>query len=255
MSLGRPQDISRPVCGDKSRCFQWEFTSVPLSSSLGVSGGEGIATGKDAQMQTLPTHTWTHTIPLYLLISSKVNTRFFGAFSGLNSCVLVSRDHFQGHFTVHTVWHCTAPRSGQTFHLQARTIRADQSWSLETRRSWFFHTRLHTESAPPRRHRLGPLTLWTVRVQSWGGTKRVAPAASWEEPAVIHAECVSGDWVTLPREEKAGSTHCTHCWNRRHLTYTRQVRSVCGGACVCMRIWNSICRFACMCVSPSVSVQ
>lgn len=71
-------------------------TSVPLSSFLGVSGGEGIATGKHTQMQTLAhidKHTQSHSICWFPARSAQG----FGAFSGLNSCVLVFRDHNQGH--------------------------------------------------------------------------------------------------------------------------------------------------------------
>lgn len=151
----------------------------------------------------------------------------------------------------------THPRPRQMFYLQGP---ADQSWSLESVHSgdFFFHKCSHTVDPTPSAP-LGPLTLWTVRVQSPGVTKRVAPAASWEELAVIHAECVSGDWVTLPRVEEAGSTHCIHCWNRRHLTYTRQMRSVCGGACVCAWVCvcgGGICSVACiqLCVCNSFLV-
>lgn len=121
---------------------------------------------------------------------------------------------------------CPEDRSSER-PLQTRMIWTDQRWSLESFCFFFFFLqalihRLHL----PLWHFL---TLWTVRVQSPGGTKRVAPAASWEELAVIHAECVSGDWVTAPGGETAGSAHSAHCWNRRHLTFTRQARSVCVG--------------------------
>lgn len=216
------------------------ITSAPLSSFLGVSGGEGIATGE---------HTQFHFICWFparstqgCLVFSIVWFPLFGS-SETTSRV--------GYIFVHTVQPYTVyKRSGLMLHLWTRMSWVDQRCSLETLCFGLFITaRTHSQSHPG-----GPLTLWTVRVQSWSVTKRVAPAASWEELAVIHAECVSGDWVTLPREGKAGSTHCTHCWNRRHLTYPRQVCSVCGGACVCVCLYMKEHLHICMHVCISLLV-
>lgn len=156
------------------------------------------------------------------------------------------------HYTT-LYWNWEYERPGQMLYFWTRMSWVDQRCSLETLHFWTFpncsHTHTHSWSHPGGT----PLTLWTVRVQSSSVTKRVAPAASWEELAVIHAECVSGDWVTLPREGKAGSTHCTHCWNRRHLTYPRQVCSVC--VCVYMKEHLQICMLVLVfmyCISRSL---
>lgn len=210
-------------------------TSALLSSFWGVSGGEGIAIGKHTQMQTF----------------TQIHNPTLSAATRSTQCSLVWIPAFWS-LEISRVSYILSPHCTALYLNELLGQRAPKLF-LRDPPLCVFHRRSHGRSGSHPGAPLGPVTRWTVRVQSRSVTKRVAPAASWEELAVIHAECVSGDWVTLPRKGKAGSAHYTHCWNWRHLTYTRQVHSVCAGP-VCMQAhgWASGYLCACVCLSAGL---
>lgn len=120
-----------------------------------------------------------------------------------------------------------------------------------------FHNCSCTVSIPPGGAApLGLLTPWTVRVQSRGGTKRVAPAASWEELAVIHTECVSGGLDNSAKGRKGG-WDTLHTLLKQKTSHLHKTSAECvwrRGACVWWRTWRSICRFGCVYVCVFLSV-
>lgn len=156
--------------GAHSRVIRWTsqlcqrlecVTSMPLSSFLGVSGGEGIATGEHTQMQTLiHEHTQLDFICWFPARSTQG--------SSVVSVVLVSS--FWSSDTTFRVgcvflnprcstpyWNLACNRSGQMLRLYHKDELSRSKVFIRDPALWAFQNCSHTESIPPRWH---PLALW-----------------------------------------------------------------------------------------------